>query len=179
MSSIHSRSQKTVFLLVGAKGSGKTYIGCLLEKALGICFIRVEQRLMEFLESRPSHSRDLANDGYDLELEWIDEALSEHHEVICEATGSSRFLSQYLNDIRKKYDLKLIRVVCPLDICFARVKRRSKKHQFTVTDEKVQEINAASHNVKLSWDLEIDNSGNASDIQIVHSFHSLRAERHA
>lgn len=176
--SIATHLVKTVYLLVGAKGSGKTYIGNLAERSLGLHFIRVEQRTIEHLESLPADAKQLINDGFELELKWIEDALLDCDEVISEATGSSKYLPWFLDRIREKYNLKLIRVICPLEVCFDRVKGRTKEHHYDVSDEKLEEINTASHNVKFDWALEIDNSGPESDDHILKFLEALRARRY-
>ena len=165
---------KTVYLLVGAKGSGKSHIGRLVEKLLTIEFIEVEQRLIEYLEANPSQSNQLANDGFDLELKWINEALLLRDEVISEATGSSQYLPRFLDQLSQRYKLKIIRIFCPLETCFSRVKSRSKVNQFEVPEEKIHAINLASHIIDLDWSLEIDNSGPAPEQKIVSLFSTLR-----
>ena len=47
---MNKSSVKTVYILVGPKGSGKTFIGNALEDRLGILFIRVEKLLIEYVE---------------------------------------------------------------------------------------------------------------------------------
>ena len=47
---VNKSSVKTVYILVGPKGSGKTFIGNALEDRLGILFIRVEKLLIEYVE---------------------------------------------------------------------------------------------------------------------------------
>ena len=171
--------KKIVYLLIGAKGSGKTHIGTLLERTLNIHFLKVEQRLIEHIGSIDSNSEDLANDGYDLEERWIDEVLESNNEIISEATGSSYYLSGFLHQLGAKYILKLIRISCPLDICFERIKERSAVNHFNVPVEKIKSINVASHNVKLDWSLEIDNTGPAPESEILTLFKNLRMESHA
>jgi len=61
---------------------GKSYIGDLLERNPGIHFLRVEQRLIEHIRSTNAETDPLPNDGYDLELNWIDEILQTNDEVI-------------------------------------------------------------------------------------------------
>ena len=175
MNNTGSARQKRLFLLIGAKGSGKTYIGNLIEKSLGIYFIRVEQRLLERLATLPKDSSPPAHDGYDVELSWIAEAFESNDEVVSEATGSSPFLPGFLEALSQKYDLKIIRVVCPLGICFDRVKNRGAENHFDVPDDKIKEINEASHTVDLNWTLEIDNAGPADDDVITALISDLRA----
>ncbi len=171
------RQLKTVYLLVGAKGSGKTYIGNLAETELGLNFIRVEQRALDHLEYLPLSDRHLARDGYELELEWIKDALTRCDEVVSEATGSSNYLQWFLRQLAGEFELKLIRIVCPLKECSDRVKTRNKLHHYDVSDEKLEAINVASHNVKLDWSLEIHNFGMTSDEDILQAIDALRLER--
>ena len=170
--------KKIVYLLVGAKGSGKTHIGTLLERTLNIHFLKVEQRLIEHIGFIDSNGEDLVNDGYDLEETWIDEILQSNNEVISEATGSSKYLSRFLHQLGAKYILKLIRISCPLDTCFERIKERSAMNQFNVPVEKIKSINIASHNVQLDWSLEIDNAGPAPESEILAMFRNLRMKSH-
>jgi shikimate kinase len=160
--------------MIGAKGSGKTYIGNLLESKLGIHFIRVEQRLIEHIQSTHAESDQLPNDGYDLELNWIEDILQTNNEVISEATGSSKHLPEFINHLKNNYDLKLVRISCPLDICFSRARKRVQDHQFQVTDESIRSINAATDNVKLDWSLVIDNAAPALDTAIIEAFNDIR-----
>jgi shikimate kinase len=169
-----SVGSKVVYLMIGAKGSGKTYIGNLLERKLEIPFLRVEQRLIEHIQSVDGESDHLRNDGYDLELNWIDEILQTSSEAISEATGSSKHLPGFITCLKNNYNLKLIRISCPLDTCFKRVKARNQDHQFDVSDALIRSINAATDKVKLGWSLVIDNAGPALDTEILQEFSSIR-----
>lgn len=169
-----STSKKVVYLMIGAKGSGKTYIGNLLENKLGIHFIRVEQRLIEHIQSTNLENDHLPNDGYDLELNWIEEILQKSDEVISEATGSSRYLPEFIDRLKANYELRLVRISCPLDICFNRTRERAQDHQFRVTDEAISSINAATDKVRLDWSLVIDNADPALDTSIIEAFNGIR-----
>ena len=104
---------------------------------------------------------------------WIDEVLQTRDEVISEATGSSPYLSGFLQNLKGKYNVKLVRINCPLDICFTRVKQRAREGQFLVTDEMVRSINATTSALKLDWDLEIENAKPAADDEIISAFNGL------
>lgn len=45
-------TRKTIFILIGPKGSGKTCIGSLLQQELGIPFFRVENTWLNVKEER-------------------------------------------------------------------------------------------------------------------------------
>ena len=173
---IEQNKQKVIYLLVGAKGSGKTYIGRLLERELKIEFLEVEQKLIEYIASSKFKSEQLPKDGYEIECKWIRESLQSKDEVISEATGSSKHLPEFISQLKAKYCLKLIRIKCPLETCLKRVMERPKSGQFALSNYKIKSINNLSHKVKLDWDLEIDNSGTFSDSDILNAFADLRVE---
>ena len=173
---IEQNTQKVIYLLVGAKGSGKTYLGRLLAREFDIEFLEVEKRLIEYIASSEFKSEQLPKDGYEIEEKWISEALQSKDEVISEATGSSKYLSEFISQLKAKYSLRLIRVKCPLETCFRRLKKRPKTDQFVVSDYKIKSINNLSHNLKLDWVLEIDNSGTVSELDIAAAFAKLRVE---
>jgi len=168
-----SSPQKRVYILIGPKGSGKTYIGNLIEQELGIKFLRVEQLLLEYIEKNGLSDKKLERDGFDIEEQAIDEALLLEAAIIFEATGSSIYMPSVLENLGKNYELKLIKIFCPLDICFERVKNRSIKNQFKVEDSLVKQINKKAANVILDWDLEIDNSKPASKQDIITKFTTI------
>jgi len=165
---------KTVYLLVGPKGSGKTYIGGLLEQALGVHFLRVERLLIDHIKAAGLDSDQLPGDGYHLEEEAIDRILQNNGEVISEATGSSKHLPSFIERLRNKYTVVLIRVVCPLHACLERVDARSPADHFEISDEAIMAINRKSQSLSLDWDLEIDNTAPATDENICARFREVR-----
>ena len=166
--------EKTVYLLIGAKGSGKTYIGETLETSLGVAFLRVEPLLIAHIDRAQSSSDHLKHDGFDIEEAAIDEILLTQNEVISEATGSSEYLLDFIRHLRAKYTIRLLRVLCPLEECFRRVNARSSADQLHVSDDRINSINEKSIRLELDWDLEIDNAGPASDADICAQFESVR-----
>lgn len=56
--------EKTVILLIGQKGSGKTFIGTLMEREFGIPFIRVEGLAREVKQARHFNNSDYLNDVF-------------------------------------------------------------------------------------------------------------------
>lgn len=171
---IKPNKDRVIYLLIGPKGCGKTYIGILLERCLNIEFLKVEPSLIKHIALTGSKSEQLVNDGYDLEEKWIGDILLRKDEVVSEATGSSKYLTTFIQNLSAKYSVKLIRIKCPLNLCFERVKARSTINQFAMTDEQIKSINELSHNVQLDWDIEIDNAGSMSESDIVAVFNRFR-----
>ena len=80
---------KTVYILIGPKGCGKSYVGTLLERELGLKFLRVEPLALAYIEQFGLPEGGLNRDGFDLEESAIHEILTTEKSVIFEATGSS------------------------------------------------------------------------------------------
>ena len=93
--------------------------------------------------------------------------------MIFEATGSSSYFPEVLARLRSNYRVRLIRVWCPLPTCAERVAQRDTTDHIPVSGELLESINQRADKVELDWDLEIDNSGPASDESIVRLFRTI------
>jgi [ribosomal protein S5]-alanine N-acetyltransferase len=167
---VKKSSAKTVYILVGPKGSGKTFIGNALEDRLGILFIRVEKLLIEYVEKNGLQSNTLPRDGFDIEEHAIASALALRPAVITEATGSSIYFSDFLDRLNKCYQVTLVRVKCPPETCLERVARRPTQDQFAVDDQTLRRINNKAASAEFDWSFEIDNSQNQSVANVVARF---------
>jgi dephospho-CoA kinase len=160
---------KTLIILIGPKGSGKTYIGTLLEKRLKIPFFRVENVWLQLQEEKLSPS--YLKKGYQNVNNEIDIQFTESNKLIIESTGTYNFKS-FLNDLQDKYNVKLIKIFAEPDICLKRVKMRDQSLHVNVSDDIVIDINKKAFSVKLDFDLEIYNV-NLNDNEIVRKFSFL------
>ncbi len=165
--------KKTVYILVGPKGCGKSYIGNLLEKRLGLTFLRVEPLAIAYIEKHGLPDGGLKRDGFDLEEAEIHKILASKKSVVFEATGSSKYFSSVLENLRQLYEVKLIRIHCPLELCYLRVKNRDQKDHHVVADDMIRVINNKADKVMLDWNLEIDNSGPASEESVISQFSNI------
>ena len=164
---------KKVYILIGPKGSGKSYVGTLLEQEFGLKFLRVEPLVIAHIDQHGLPESGLNRDGFDIEEAAVHEILATEDAVIFEATGSSIYFSSVLENLSSLYTLKLIRLHCPLDVCFDRIKNRSPSGHHFVSDEKIRTINQKAADVVLDWEIEIDNSGPALNQTIISQFSSL------
>ncbi len=172
-SRVKHKNKKIVYILIGPKGSGKTYIGTLIERSLGIGFLRVEKILLDYIKANKLSSTKLERDGFDIEENAVRERLKTEPKIIFEATGSSEFFPGVIENLSQDYIVKLIRIHCPLEICLERVKQRPLQDQFEVGVERVKQINNKANQMVFNWDLEINNTQNTSDPEIISTFASL------
>lgn len=156
---------KTLYMLIGPKGSGKTYIGTLVAQHTDFHFIRVEPI---WLQIQPGE------DGWQKVEATIDEAFKTHERVIIESLGAGEGFQKLHRSLAAKYPIKMIRVYADLDTCLARVQSRSSANHIAVSDDKVVEYNRIAAGVTYDWAAEIDNNGPASPESILATIHALQ-----
>ena len=157
-------SQKTLFMLVGPKGSGKTHIGTLINQHTDIVFLRVEPI---WLGLKPNE------DGWKKVEAVIDTLFQKQDKVMIESLGIGEGFSKFHASLAKKYSIKMIRVDANLETCFTRVKTRNNAEHIPVSDDKVAEFNQLAYAVTYDWDIEINNDNPASDQEIINAIQSI------
>ena len=147
----------TLFILIGPKGSGKTYIGGRIEELTGIKFLRVEPLWLKLAEGE---------DGWERVEHEIDELFLQHDKVIIESLGAGEGFDRMYASLKDKYRVKLIKVETDLEECLRRVRSRDNADHIPVSDDKIQEYNRIAASVKHPWQAVIDNNGPATDEEI-------------
>jgi shikimate kinase len=158
-------SPKTLFILVGPKGSGKTHIGTLVNLYTDIAFLRVEPI---WLGLKPNE------DGWEKVEAAIDAMFQKHSKVMIESLGIGEGFSKFYASLVTKYSVKMIRVYANLETCFTRVKTRNNVEHIAVSDDKVTELNKIAVTVTYNWNLEINNDALASDRDIINAIQSIK-----
>lgn len=157
-------AQKTLFMLIGPKGSGKTHIGTLVNQHTDIVFLRVEPI---WLGLKPDE------DGWEKVEAVIDAMFQKHDKVMIESLGVGEGFTKFHASLAEKYSIKLIRVYADLETCFTRVKTRNNAEYIAVSDDKVTEFNKIAATVTYDWDLEINNNEFAVDEDIIRAIQSI------
>ena len=159
---------KTVVILVGPKGSGKTHLGMQLDQAGALRFLRIEPIFIKVYERGGSNE-----EGYDAVFDALAGALDTVDHVAFETLAAAAEFPPLLERLREKWSVWLVRLRAPLDLCAERVATRSSAEHIAVSDEKVREYNAIADGVELDWDLELDSSGKMSTCELVQSVANL------
>lgn len=167
------RQNKTVFILVGPKGCGKSHIGMIVEKNFSIPFLNVDMLGLENIPKSKLLGENLIIEGFHWEEAKITEILQTENSIIFEATGSHDYFFIVLARLRSNYRVKLIRVSAPLDKCRERMAHRDQTKNIPVSSELIQFINERALKVCLPWDLELDNSVDIPERVIVKAFQRL------
>jgi len=156
--------QKTLFMLIGPKGSGKTHIGTLVNQNTDIVFLRVEPI---WLGLKPDE------DGWKKVEAVIDSLFQKHNKVMIESLGIGEGFGKFHASLTEKYSIKLIRVYADLETCFTRVRTRNYAEHIAVSDEKVEEYNKIASAVSYPWNLEINNNDPTPDKDILNAIQSI------
>jgi 2-phosphoglycerate kinase len=147
---------KTLLILVGPKGSGKTHIGAVVERMLGIRFLRVEPIFLgheTFLGAVSDVQRQ------------IDPALAAGDSVIIESTGAA---PDYVRSLQHRYErVRLVQMRASAETCFRRFNQRDTSQHIPVSDARFHEINEQAARAAFEWNCVLDNETGLTDEDIV------------
>jgi hypothetical protein len=161
---LDAKMKKILYMLIGPKGSGKTYIGTLIENNTSIVFLRVEPIWLNLLVNE---------NGWDKVEAEIDNSFEKYNEIMIENLGIGDGFNLFHRSLKRKYNIKMIRVFSDLDTCFKRVQFRDKRNHIPISDDKVHEYNTIASQVSFNWSLIIDNNGPATDSEIIEMIKSI------
>jgi len=146
-------------LLVGPKGSGKSHVGRLLERRLGIFFFHVEPLWMDYYaQCKTTGSSPTITEGISRVHPRIAAARAAVADVCVETTGAS---PEILNDLLKicpPSEKLVVRVDAPLDLCLRRIATRDQEYQIPMDVEMVRKVHALSSAAPLQPDLTLVNT---------------------
>lgn len=152
---------KQVIILLGLKGSGKTYIGTLIQNEFGIKFFRVEDIWLTLKQIR--FTDEYVTEGFRLVEHEIDKQLIDSDQITIESTGTTEYFQSFLNSLKSKYKLKLIKIEASPDTCLERIKSRDTSLHVPVSDDIIETINQEALRVDLEFDLVIDNESSSEN----------------
>jgi len=152
---------KQVIILIGLKGSGKTYIGTLIQDNIGIKFFSVENVWLSLKSGRLSNEYIL--EGFSIVEKEIDKLLLDTDRITIESTGTTDYFHKFLDRIKVKYDVKLVKIQTNPELCLKRIKSRDSSLHVPVSDDIVDKINQDALKVNLNYDLIIDNENSSDD----------------
>ncbi len=146
---------KQVIILIGLKGSGKTYIGSLIQEKFGIKFFRVENVWLALKSERLSD--EYIMEGFNLVEKEIDNLLLDSDRITIESTGTTEYFNPFLKRLKNKYNLKLIKIETSFSTCLKRVKSRDASVHIPVSDDLIEQVNLEASTVDLEFDAVIEN----------------------
>lgn len=145
-------------LIVGPKGSGKSHIGRILERRLGVHFFHVEPLWIGYHVECKSSGRDVSIAEGIARIHPLIAAALRHHEHVCvETTGASREILDDLLSLAPREQTLVVRVTAPVEVCLERIAARNQTEQIPMDVESIREVHALSENAGIEPDVVLRN----------------------
>ncbi len=156
---------KTIFLLIGPKGGGKSFIGSLIEERFGIEFIRVESWAQNIQKGRAIDNASYIRDVFETIESGIRSQLGNTDQVVFESTGLTDYFDQMIENLQLEFKIVTILVEADKELCLTRVKERDQSIHVNVSDAQVNHINKLVNEKrsKLKYDHIIANNNSGVD----------------
>lgn len=168
------QSRKHIYILIGPKGSGKTYIGALIDHQLHIPFLRVEDIALQVKKERQYHDVDYIQEVFQSIEMTVRKILVTEDEVMFESIGLTDAFDQMLLRLKRDFRVTLIQIQTDLEKSLNRVKTRNQSEHVNVSDEHVMAINRQAVSKTFAFDGVIDNN-KATAEEIIHAFEAIRS----
>ncbi|MBN1415747.1 MAG: hypothetical protein JW973_11655 [Bacteroidales bacterium] len=156
-------NNKQVYILIGPKGSGKTFIGTLFKNYFTIDFIRVEDWILKVRNGRDIEDDDYIRDVFSTVEKGVKKALRETDNIVFESTGLSKHFDQLIDNLRSDFNVITIKINADLGICLNRIQTRDKSIHISVSDDQVEKVNKLVIAKNMRTDYAIDNNNKSAD----------------
>ncbi len=154
---------KTIYLLIGQKGSGKSFIGTIFEQEFGIRFLRVEDWARQIKRGREIDDETYLSQVFEAIEAGVRDSLKSANEIVFESTGLTPHFDRMLENLQRDFRVKTIYISAQADTCLARVKSRDLTIHIDVSDEQVNMINEKVVERAFRADFRIENENKSRD----------------
>jgi len=154
---------KQIYLLIGQKGSGKSFIGSMFEKYFSIDFVRVENWLLGVKKDRDLFDEKYLEESFQTIENGVRQALKKTEILVFESTGLTEYFDSMLSNLKPDYNITTIKVKADSKICLKRVLSRDQSIHINISDKEVEEINSSVLQKNINTDYIIDNNNKSID----------------
>jgi hypothetical protein len=160
-------------ILVGPKGSGKSHVGRVLERKLGVLFFHVEPLWMDYYaECETAGRQPTIPQGIAKVHPRIADALRINEHVCVETTGASPEILNGLLALPHPSKTLVVRVEAPLELCLKRIAIRDQTNQIPMDVESIRKVFELSVAAPVQPEFTLDNRS-LSETAIVSKFASV------
>ena len=132
-----------IYVLVGPKGSGKSYVGRLLNSEFGIEFLAIEEIFVK-LQGTGVSTPYIQEKGYEIVEERVLEILNRGNAASFEITVFMPASKNLLSRLELNAHIELVQVYAPPELCLERIKARDSTKHIEISEERIAEINRLS-----------------------------------
>ena len=152
-----------IILLIGQKGSGKSFVGSLLETEFKIKFIRVENWAKEIKQNRSIDDKTYLDEVFKAIETGIKKEADYYNNISFESTGLTSQFDKMLESLRKEFKVVTIKIICNPEVCLERIKTRDRKIHINVSDDEIKRINTEVLKRNYKTDFELKNNSLNND----------------
>lgn len=149
--------KKTLFVLLGPKGAGKSYISRLMEKEWAIKFLRVEDIWLE-LEKENVSLEEKTSLGRKKIKQEIKKLFLTHNAISIESTGTSDNFEDFLGELQQRCEVCIIKVLAPTSLCLERIAQRNTQNHVAYNLEELLEKDAMARDLEFGSKIIVNNS---------------------
>jgi shikimate kinase len=149
--------RKKIYLLIGQKGSGKSFIGTIIEKKFGIKFVRVEVWVKQIKKDRAVDDETYLKQAFEEIENGIRDSLNHTDKLVFESTGITTYFDHMLENLKKDFQVITIGVKADSGICLDRVQKRDQTIHINISDDQVSMINERVKQKDFQTDFQIIN----------------------
>jgi len=155
--------KKQIYLLIGPKGSGKSFVGALFHTYFNIPFVLVENWVLEVRKGRELDDPEYISDVFQTIEERVRLELSEVEQLVFESTGLTDPFNKMLRNLKSDFNVTTIKINADAETCLERIGTRDPSMHINVSTEYIEEINKAVFQKDITPDYSIENIGKSSD----------------
>lgn len=163
---------KTIFLLIGQKGSGKSFIGNLFHQHFNIPFIRVEDWAKNVISDRKPDDERYIREVFLAIEKGIRKEIKKKQNLVFESLGLSTPFENMLSNLKNDFKVITIKISTDSQICLERVRLRDQSIHVNVSDNQVKEINKQFLTKNVNTDFIIENNSK-SNFEIINEIETI------
>jgi shikimate kinase len=169
---------QTIYLLIGQKGSGKSFIGKIFEEQFNIKFVRVENWVKEIKREREINDESYLKDAFQLIEDKVRNEIMKHRNIVFESTGITQYFDRMRKHLKKDFEVIDIYIRADKELCLNRIKKRDQSIHINVSDKEVNKINDQVRKKNMNALFEIENNEKPLD-QLVSDLEKIIKAPHA
>jgi dephospho-CoA kinase len=159
------KRKKNIFILIGPKGCGKSFIADLFDKYFQVHFVRAENWAREIIKDRDPEDENYIGEYFEIIEKVIRNHMNHYDEVVFESTGITPYFDALYNQLKSIYHIILIKIEADPQLCLARVRTRDQGIHIDVSDDLVKKINQEVARKNILCEFYIENS-NATEEEL-------------
>jgi shikimate kinase len=159
--------QKTIFLLIGPKGGGKSFVGGLFEEYFDIPFIPVEDWLIKSSKGKDFRDESHLQASFETIESGIRENIRHQDKLVFESTGLSQHFNKMLNNLHKDHKVVPVFIYAGMHRCLQRIRKRDQDKHIYISEEDIIEINHAVMEKDQIFEHRIDNTNKSIEELLV------------